>query len=82
MNKYDYPDSQSEFAFPIAKAGYPIIFAMGFLTLVLALLGFAIPALAGLAVTFFCCWFFRAPDRVVQVKHWTAVVFQMAHASR
>jgi phosphatidylserine decarboxylase len=65
MNKYFSPDPPSALAFPIAKAGYPIIFAMGFLTFVLALLGFAIPALAGLAGTFFCCWFFRDPDRVV-----------------
>ena len=65
MNKYYYPDPQSIVAFPIAKAGYPIIFAMGFITVVLALLGFAIPAMAGCVVTFFCCWFFRDPDRVV-----------------
>ena len=65
MNKYFFPDPRSAFAFPVAKAGYPIIFAMGFLTVVLALLELVIPAIAGLVVTFFCCWFFRDPDRVV-----------------
>lgn len=65
MDKHFYPDPPSAIAFPIAKAGYPIIFAMGFITVVLALLELTILAMTGLAVTLFCCWFFRDPDRVV-----------------
>ncbi len=52
-------------AFPIASAGYPFIIASGFVTLVFALLGWSIPAIAGLVLTLSICLFFRDPDRLI-----------------
>ena len=65
MEKFSWVDLPGQTAFPIARAGYPIIFACGFATFVLALLGTKSLALTGLGVTFFVCYFFRDPDRVV-----------------
>lgn len=67
MDKFSLPESPSRFAFPIASAGYPLIFAAAFATGVLALLQLRVPALLGLVVTFFIAYFFRDPDRVVPV---------------
>jgi len=50
---------------PLALEGYPFIFFGGFVTLILALLGFALPALAGLLLTGFATYFFRDPSRVL-----------------
>jgi len=55
----------SHSAFPVANAGYPFIFASVFTTAVFALLGLITLALIGLTATFFICYFFRDPDRVV-----------------
>ncbi|MFW6335349.1 MAG: phosphatidylserine decarboxylase family protein [Desulfosalsimonas sp.] len=63
MGSYFRADPQSRSAFAIAEPGYPFVFAAGFATLVFALLGAAVAAVAGLAVLFFICWFFRDPDR-------------------
>jgi phosphatidylserine decarboxylase len=63
MGGFRWADPQSRSAFAIAAPGYPLIFAAGFATLIFALLEIAGLALAGLAVTFFFCWFFRDPDR-------------------
>jgi len=52
-------------AFPIARPGYPYIAAAAFATAVFALLDMAWPAILGLAVTAFICYFFRDPDRVI-----------------
>ena len=68
MDKFSLPESPSRFAFPIASAGYPLIFAAAFATGVLALLQLRTPALLGLAVTFFIAFFFRDPDRVVPIS--------------
>jgi phosphatidylserine decarboxylase len=68
MDKFSLPESPSRFAFPVASAGYPLIFASAFATGVLALLQLRVPALLGLAVTFFIAYFFRDPDRVVPVS--------------
>lgn len=68
MNKFSLPESPSRFAFPVASAGYPLIFAAAFATGVLALLQLRAPALIGLAVTFFIAFFFRDPDRVVPIS--------------
>jgi len=68
MEKFSLPESPSRFAFPIATAGYPLIFAAAFATGVLALLQLRALALLGLAVTFFIAYFFRDPDRVVPVS--------------
>jgi phosphatidylserine decarboxylase len=65
MKKYTWPDPPRNIAFPVASAGYPLIIIAAFTTAVFALLGFAVPAIIGLAATFFICFFFRDPDRVV-----------------
>jgi len=63
-NKFFRADPQSQTAFPIAKAGWPIIFASAFVTFVLALTGLAVLSLLGIVVTLFICNFFRDPDRL------------------
>jgi phosphatidylserine decarboxylase len=63
--KFVWNDPPGQTAFPIAKAGYPYIFAAAFVTAVFALLGLTAPAMAGLAAAFCICMFFRDPDRVV-----------------
>jgi phosphatidylserine decarboxylase len=68
MDNFSQPESSSRFAFPVAAAGYPLILACAFATGVLALLHLTVPALLGLAVTFFVACFFRDPDRVVPVS--------------
>ena len=68
MDKFSLPESPNRFAFPIASAGYPLIFASAFATSVLALLQLRALALLGLAVSFFIAYFFRDPDRVVPVS--------------
>jgi phosphatidylserine decarboxylase len=65
MTKFFWSDPPSQTAFPIARAGYPFIFAGGFTTAVFALLGFTVLTLLMLVVTFSICCFFRDPDRVV-----------------
>lgn len=49
---------------PVAKEGYPFIFFMAFLTLITAILGFAIVAAVGALITAFVLYFFRDPERV------------------
>lgn len=73
MEKFFWPDTPSQTAFPVARAGYPFIFAAAFTTAVFALLEFTVLSLTGLIVTFFICYFFRDPDRVVP-KNSNAVV--------
>ena len=63
MGGFRWADPQRRSAFAIAEPGFPLIAAAGFATLVFALLDLIFPALIGLAVTFFFCWFFRDPDR-------------------
>jgi len=65
MDKYGWPDRPSSVAFPIERAGYAFIFAAAFVTAVMALLELTFLALIGLAATFFICYFFRDPDRVI-----------------
>jgi len=48
---------------PIAVEGYPFVLGAAFVTLVLALLSWKIPALLALGVTFFIAYFFRNPQR-------------------
>ncbi|MFC1515960.1 phosphatidylserine decarboxylase family protein [Thermodesulfobacteriota bacterium] len=73
MDKFYRSDPPSHVAFPVASAGYPLIFAAAFTTAVFALLGLMIPALIGLAATFFICYFFRDPDRVIPSQTGAAV---------
>ena len=65
MTKYVWPDPPSQAAFPIARAGYPLIFAAAFATAVFALLQWPVAAIVGLALTGFIIYFFRDPDRAV-----------------
>ncbi len=65
MNSFFRSDIPSQTAFPVAKAGYPFIFASAFTTFVFALLGLVVLSLIGLVATFFICYFFRDPDRVI-----------------
>lgn len=67
MTQTNWSDPPSQTAFPVAKAGYPFIFASAFATAVFALLGIATIAILGLCVTGFICWFFRDPDRLTPV---------------
>jgi phosphatidylserine decarboxylase len=73
MDNFSWPDPPSLVAFPIARPGYPLIFASAFITVIFALLELTIPALIGLAATLFLCCFFRDPDRIVP-KNTGAVV--------
>jgi phosphatidylserine decarboxylase len=65
MEEYDWSDKPSPIAFPIERAGWAFIFAAAFVTAVMALLELTVLALIGLAATFFICYFFRDPDRVI-----------------
>jgi len=68
MNEFFRSDPPSQTAFPIARAGYPYIFAAAFTTAILALLGLTALTLLGLVITFCICGFFRDPDRVVPAE--------------
>ena len=65
MTPLNGSDRPSQTAFPVAKAGYPFIFAAAFATAVFALLGVGWMAVPGLFVTGFICYFFRDPDRLI-----------------
>ena len=73
MDEYFWSEKPSRIAFPVAKAGYPFIYASAFTTGVFALLEFSVLALIGLAATFFICYFFRDPDRITPRKEGAAV---------
>ena len=65
MSSFFRSDLPGQTAFPLAKAGYPFIVACVFTTLVFAILGLVTLSMIGLAATFFICYFFRDPDRVI-----------------
>jgi phosphatidylserine decarboxylase len=65
MSGFSRSDQPGQTAFPLAKAGYPFIFGSVFTTLVFAILGLVTLSLIGLVVTFFICYFFRDPDRII-----------------
>jgi len=65
MDQFEWPDPPRQTAFPIAKPGYPLIYAAAFITLVLAVLELTPLALIALLAALSICWFFRDPDRVV-----------------
>ncbi len=65
MKKYSWPEPSVQTAFPVAKAGFPLILAAAFVTLIFALLGMTVLALLGVVVAFSFCGFFRDPDRVI-----------------
>ena len=64
MNKFSWSEPPNQTAFPVAKPGYPFIFASAFVTAVFALLGITVLALTGIIVTIFITCFFRDPDRL------------------
>jgi len=68
VDNYKKVEPGSGYAFPIAKAGLPFVGIAAFATAVFALLGLACLALTGLAATFFICYFFRDPDRLIPDK--------------
>jgi len=49
---------------PVALEGYPFIAVSAFATLVVAVIGYDLPALAGLLLTCFVLYFFRDPERI------------------
>ncbi len=65
MENYSWSDPPGQTAFPVAKAGHPLIMAAAFVTLIFALLGMTTLALIGVVVAFCFCGFFRDPDRVI-----------------
>jgi phosphatidylserine decarboxylase len=65
MDPYSWPDPPGQTAFPVAKAGYPLILSAAFVTLIFALLGIASVTIIGLVITLCFCGFFRDPDRVI-----------------
>ena len=73
MDKFSWSEPPTQTAFPVAKPGYPFIFASAFVTAVFALLGAAFLALVGLIATFFIAYFFRDPDRVIPNTDGTVV---------
>lgn len=65
MKRFSWPDPPRQTAYPIARPGWPFIGAAAFATVVLALLGWKLPALLLLVVAACICAFFRDPDRAV-----------------
>jgi len=68
MDRFSWPNPPSLVAFPIARPGYPLIFAFAFVTVIFALLELTVLALISLVSTIFICCFFRDPDRLVPKK--------------
>lgn len=68
MDEFTWSDPPSRWAFPIAKAGYPLLFGAAFVTLVLAQLALTPLALAALLVTLCIAGFFRDPDRLIPIR--------------
>jgi len=65
MEEFHWSDPPSQTAFPVARAGYPLIVGCAFATAVLALLELTVLALLGLLITVFVVYFFRDPDRPI-----------------
>lgn len=68
MSKFVWADPPGQRAFPVAKAGYPLVAAGAFVTAVFALLELTVPALIGLFATACVCAFFRDPDRAIPTE--------------
>jgi phosphatidylserine decarboxylase len=50
---------------PVAREGYPFIIFAGFVTFVVALLGYEFFAVTGIFLTGFILYFFRDPERII-----------------
>ncbi|CAN2041475.1 Phosphatidylserine decarboxylase proenzyme [Candidatus Magnetomoraceae bacterium gMMP-15] len=68
MKKFYWADPPAQTAFPIAKTGYPLIIAFGFITFILALLEFSFLTIISLVFTLFTCYFFRDPNRITPAE--------------
>jgi phosphatidylserine decarboxylase len=68
MKEFSMADPQSQTAFPVARAGYPFLYAAAFATAVFALLDITGVALIGLLATVSIALFFRDPDRMVPAE--------------
>ncbi len=73
MNDFFWPEKPSRLAFSVANTGYPFIGASAFATVVFALLELTGLALFSLILTFFICYFFRDPERVIPSNPGTIV---------
>lgn len=62
MDESKWPDRS---VMPIAAPGLKFIFAAGFFTVLLFLMGWTVPGWFSLLGTLFICWFFRDPERVI-----------------
>lgn len=65
MRNYSMGDPPGQTAFPVARAGYPLIYGAAFATAVFSLLQMPVWALTGLLCTVCICLFFRDPDRLI-----------------
>lgn len=68
MTKFSWPEKPGMTAYPIARPGFPYIGVAAFTTVLLAVIGFSSLSFISLLITFFICFFFRDPDRVIQDK--------------
>lgn len=68
MTNFSWPEKPGMTAYPIARPGFPYIGVAAFTTVLLAVIGFSTLAFLSLLITFFICFFFRDPDRVIQDK--------------
>ncbi|MBF0224783.1 MAG: phosphatidylserine decarboxylase family protein [Desulfobacterales bacterium] len=68
MKNYTWPEPPNQSGFNIAKPGYPYITAGVFATAIFAIIHFTLFAFISIIATFFCCWFFRDPDRVIPTE--------------
>lgn len=66
MKTYSWPEKPSASAFPIARPGFPYIIVAALTAFFLAFIGLTGLAFMCMMLTFFICFFFRDPDRVIQ----------------
>ena len=64
-HEYIWEDEPGSFAFPVAKAGHPVIIGCAFITLIFALIQWKVLTLITLLITIGICLFFRDPDRII-----------------
>lgn len=67
MNKFSWPEEPTLKAFPIAPPGFAFIIVAALVTLLFALTGSFLFTFLGVCITLFICWFFRDPDRTIEI---------------